>query len=293
MDIWVAKVLPLTADAPQTDAQATGHYFEDGIAQEYADRFDARLHRGLRRVHSRHSHISATPDRIIVEGPPRALRQLGLLECKTVGPLTEHHWDIERRDAEGVPPYYQIQAQQQLAVTAMPFCDIAAKFLVSRRLHVFRIEPNYEQWDAIETALTAFWQDHVIPKLKPAVDGGAGTARMLAEFFPKELAGIAPAPDDALPLVRAHHELGERIAKLARDRARVEHEICELIGDNAGLSGAWGHCTWKQQAGQVDYQAAFEDLCKRQRIAERDRQMLRDVFRGAPVRVYHQFVKGA
>ena len=47
---------------------------------------------------------------------------------------------------------------------------------------------------------------------------------------------------------------------LERERAALELDLCEVIGDGYGIEGRWGKALWYPVTGKPDYKAIAEQL---------------------------------
>lgn len=128
LDIWREKLNTAPAvDNSVGDAADWGQRLEDPIARAVSKRDLAPL--GLKvyptpglLAHPEHRWMLATLDRLVVpRGGPHTLKAVTLLEIKTTNYRNYlAYW------LDGIPPaYIQVQVQQQLAVTGLPYAYVS------------------------------------------------------------------------------------------------------------------------------------------------------------------------
>jgi predicted phage-related endonuclease len=233
---------------------------EPGIAELYRRRMDMpRLRKSVRRVDRAAKWRTATPDYQVMEsGQPRRL-----VELKWVGPGQDKHWDID--DPAGVPAGYRDQCDWQMGVSGIHEADLGAFFASQRDMHVWRFGFEQEREDALVELGKRFWFEHVVREVPPGLDFTEAAQRYLRTLHPYNLPEIVAAPLEAEALAREYAQASEdaKAADLAKRAAK--HQLCSIIGDNAGIDGPFGRVTWKlQKTGRV----------KDQKLAQAFRNML-------------------
>ena len=112
---------------PQTKAQRRGHVFEDATLTLYSDRVGGTLCKDIPMlIHPIWNFMSATPDAIWhpdkKEFPGYTILDSGSIP---VDAKTTMHWsDFGEEGTDDIPQEYVMQAQQQMAVTSAPRCDL-------------------------------------------------------------------------------------------------------------------------------------------------------------------------
>ncbi len=236
LDVYCAKTG--ITDPPEDNSFVEwGRILEQPIAEKYAKDTGARLRNYRKtRAHRNHPWILATPDRMAYMNGDR-----WLLEIKTAGYFSGRRWGSE---GDEIPEEYLVQAAWQMAVCDMGRCDVAA-LLGGNDYRVFRVDRD----KALEARLIElgreFWFDNVIADNPPEPDGSDAAKRALAVIFPNDdgeiIAGGEEAEEWAYKLQQAR---GIKETAEAAEREASSH-LKRLIGDNAGIAGAWGMATWK------------------------------------------------
>ena len=116
-------------DEAQTKAQRRGHVFEDATLTLYHDRVGGTLLKTVpMMIHPAWDFMSATPDAIWM--PDEDIRKpnlIGALKAQSipVDAKTTMHWhEFGEEGTDDIPQEYVMQAQQQMAVTGAPRCDL-------------------------------------------------------------------------------------------------------------------------------------------------------------------------
>ena len=114
---------------PQTKAQRRGHVFEDATLTLYSDRVGGTLLKTTPMlVHPTWKFMSATPDAIwmpdVLERDPNLLQVLKSQSIPVDAKTTMHWNEFGEEGTDDIPQEYVMQAQQQMAVTGAPRCDL-------------------------------------------------------------------------------------------------------------------------------------------------------------------------
>ena len=86
---------------------------------------------------------------------------VGLIECKNLNEFSEKSWDLD-----GIPRYYQVQAQLYLSVFKLPFTIFVCCF-GGNRVREFKYHSNYHSMDARNALAKKFkkWIEEETPPL--------------------------------------------------------------------------------------------------------------------------------
>lgn len=143
--------------------------------------------------------------------------------------------------ADGVPIFYQVQCQQGMAITELPWCDVSV-LIGGNDFRTYRLESDLGMQFEIEEAVLRFWQA-VTNKVPP----GPATPLIL---YPKQ--------DDSLPLVAADDALNLAAKTLLeikrRGKANLEgvdalvEQIQTAVGLAPGADGDGWYLIWKEAA---------------------------------------------
>lgn len=182
-DLWADK-MGLTAPAPPNAAMERGTYLERVAAEKYERDTGRKLKEVKRTLYYRKNKLFfGHIDRRIVGDS----RGDGPLEIKCPGLRT-----FARVKAEGLPAYYQVQAQHYMMVTGADWGSIAV--FNAERWEVFwvDIERDEELIQLIQEEGEKFWRNHVLTGIAP--DPGS--------VAPPPEADLPPIPSGAGQLVK-------------------------------------------------------------------------------------------
>lgn len=237
-DVWAEKTGRVQPE-PENDAMRRGRILEDGIAELWAATRPAdqpvRLRRAGLMKHRQHPMIMATVDRLSV-------CQLGrcLTEIKSSVDLSD--WGSD--DAPETPVEYQLQTQQQLAVTGRDHVHVVVlgpRFQVVERV----IDRDDDLIGQMIGQLVNWWANHIEADVEPEATAASvdGLARLYGDPDPGE---VVELPSDLWGARAQVRDLNRRIGELEQQRddlvARVKQHA-----RNASVIKAAGDviATWK------------------------------------------------
>lgn len=155
----------------------------------------------------------------------------GLFEAKTASDPDQ--W------TDGVPKHYQIQVQQGMAITGLPWCDVAV-LIGGNDFRVYRITSDPELQARIRLEVEPFWA---------AVETGVW------DFSPLPLEVALATADPGLPPVKADEDMLSAVLTLKEIRrqqedldaseAKVVEAIKTKIGNAPGADGDGWYIIWK------------------------------------------------
>lgn len=199
--------------------------------------------------------LFATPDQIGTVNGERML-----CEAKYVGWRVVDRWPVDE-----IPDYVLAQTTIQQRVTGIHLCDVAAWLECDDFEQPERIIPTAycsELADALIEVGREFWFEHVLKDRPPAVDASAAWGSYLAKRFPRDRGPIIEATEEADAIVARLFRAKADKARAEMAEAEAEHELKQLIGDNAGVE-RWKRwrVTWKRDArGAVSWKKVAEAL---------------------------------
>lgn len=246
-DVWAEKTGRVQPE-PENDAQLRGRVLEQAIAELWAAHRPAdnpvRLRRtGLMR-HRVYPALMATVDRLSV--------------CRAGRCVTEIKSSVGLHDWQGdeTPVEYQLQTQQQLAVTGRQHAHVVVlgpRFEVVDRL----IERDEDLIGDMIRQLCAWWQRHVIEGAEPDATAGAadGLARLYGDPDPD---AVCELPSDLWAAREQVRALTAQIAELEREREDLVVKVKQTAG-NASVIKAAGDvvATWKPSKKVAGVTAAW------------------------------------
>lgn len=270
LSIWQEKTSPEPPQEKDIGPKARwGQILEDTVAREVSKTYLAK--EGLKIAptpgllrHEEHPWLLATLDRVVV---PRAAKKdpsaVTILEIKTTG-----GWNYRTHWIDGIPPaHIQIQVQQQLAVTGLPYALVAVLVDGYDLKEPVRIERDDFVIEQMITYTGAWWNDYMVAGVMPDLTFADHSA----------LSGLYPG-DSALPAVVADEEIEKHLGEYMyhRDREK-EHktakeksafEVQTKMGDALTVQDKDGRvrATWKPTvSNNLDgpaFKKAHPDLAK-------------------------------
>lgn len=150
--------------------------------------------------------LFATPDRVCFESDYTAIP----VELKTSMEFARDKWTA------GVPLYYQVQVQQQIAVLGSPFGWLAV-FHGGREFELFRVERDDDFIDQLVCITGAWWSEHVVAKVPPE----PSTLGEIAEVYPSDPGTTVEASETAFETV-------EQRSVLLADKKAIEDQLKPL-----------------------------------------------------------------
>lgn len=237
--VWLDKTGRTPLDRPATAAMRWGLLLEDAVCKAFEEEHDTDvIWRGAWAQNVATSWLRATLDGIcVLDG------EVCVVELKTSNGR-DGAWD------QGVPDYYQVQVQHQMAVTGAQRAFVAV-LLGGSEYASYEIERDEEALAVLLPALEAFWRDHVAADRPPDVDGAIATGVALRQAFAKSEPKAVELPDQAEGLLR---ELASAKAAVKEAEARetaAQNRVMALLGDaELGTLGGYVVVTWKSQVSR-------------------------------------------
>jgi len=173
--VWASKVTE-QPDLEVTDAMEFGKRAEPMLAEWFHDRTGLHvLGEQTWCTHPTMSHRRCTVDGFVAESANTALDDvLGVAEWKTTSDPADE-W------AEHVPDHYATQATWSMAVTDLPRVWFGVLHLAYGRptFRVYEFARDLDDERFVLDACDAWWVEHVVANVAPAVDGHEATTRAL------------------------------------------------------------------------------------------------------------------
>jgi len=261
LKVWKGKVEEPT-DEPEGENVAieAGDFLEDGAARWYAAREGIRLSaRGKTERHPLLPWMLATPDRYVVTNGGKNQKRIRVVQVKV--PQSDDGYGEEGTD--DVPVHYICQVQWEMEVTGIPEADLVVLPLKRGTYpRVYRIKRDEELIRLLVKVGERFWQDYVLAKTEPPVDGSATwTEHIKAKFPGSNGVTIEANADDEL---KAQNWRVLRAQRLAIVKAETEayNQVIARIAGNEGMRLKNGDLlSFKQNAsGGTSHKAVAEAL---------------------------------
>lgn len=269
IDVWLRKTGQAQGIEDAGPAEV-GSILEPAILELYTRRTGHACTRPVETYrHPEHEWVLASPDAIADAGH--------LVEIKTVGVRMLHAWD------EGPPDYVVAQTTQQMAVLDRERCDVA--MLCGTDLQLYELRFDAGLWGDLYEIAAEFWQ-HVQDGTPPPPAVNESRREYLAKKFRGGRPDVIQVDDPhVVGLVMQYRAARDVLSRAEAALEVVEGEIKEIIGDCAGIAGAWGRASWATQQGAPSYKAIAEALAPMGVIPP----ALLDQYRGKPYRKFQVY----
>jgi predicted phage-related endonuclease len=147
------------------------------------------------------------------------------------------------------PPNYYVQCMHYMAVTGAERWYLAV-LVLNKAFHVFTIERDEAEVQALIAAEKDFWENHVLKQIPPAPDGSESTSELLKQMFPEAREREEVALYGHEEKIQQYLELDARVKELTQERDAIKQEL-QLALANAEIGRAQGYIVeWKNQVRQ-------------------------------------------
>lgn len=242
LELWMVKTgrdknLPQVDPNDMDSPMYWGTLLEPMVAEAYSRKTGNKL----RRVNAVLQHpdpdkhwMLANLDYTVVSNS-----DVQILECKTAGKYGAKLWE------DGVPLYYQIQVQHQLAVTGKQSADICV-LICGQELQVHRIERDEAAIANLIELERSFW--HCVENdIPPSVDGSESSQRALLALNPQDAGTVLDFTTDG-ELKQCFDELiqvRDALSDLTKQEDVLKQTIQQAMGDASQALFPAGSVTWK------------------------------------------------
>ena len=170
--VWAEK----TGQVPEFEGNIStrvGTYLEDLVAKLFMEETGKQVQRlNFTLVNEKYPWACANIDREVIG-------EDAVLEIKT----TTSFGAIKQFRSGEYPEQWYGQMVHYLAVTGAKKAYLAA-LENNRNLRIFELERDEDEIKALMDAEKAFWEDYVLPKKTPPVDGHSATGEAIKQLFP-------------------------------------------------------------------------------------------------------------
>lgn len=235
-DVYSVK-LGLRPDLIPTEEMEWGHILEPVVARIGAKRFGMKVHRSGELLQStRWPWMLCTPDYFADED---------LVQIKTANVFAK---DFGEEGTDEVPVDYLLQEYQEMAVTGAPRAHLWALF-GGQHLKRFLIERDDEKIADLAEAERILWEEHIVPRIPPQMDGSEGAAAYLAERFKNPSGATIDATEAVKADAFAYLGINEDLKALEAEKARLANLLKAALGEATVAVGGDVKVTWTPQAG--------------------------------------------
>ncbi|PRR70885.1 YqaJ viral recombinase family protein [Clostridium thermopalmarium] len=257
--VYLDKTEPITEVNEQSEAAYWGNTLEDMVAKEFAKRAGKKVRRRNQLLqHEQYPFMTANLDREIVG-------EKAFLECKTVNAFGAKEWE-----GDDIPASYLVQVMHYMAVTGDSHCYIAC--LIGGQRFIWKeVQRDEELISMIIQAEKDFWENHVLKKIPPVLDGSSAAEKYLNERYSN------PTPYSEINLkseykdmINEYLQLKENMKALETRLKEIENNIKNELADNEkGYAGNYEVNWMPVTSSRVDskllkskYPDIYKDVCK-------------------------------
>ena len=237
-DVYADK-LGLKPEIPDNEAMRQGRDLEDYVAQRFMEATGKKVRRRNAILqHPEHTFMTANVDRWVVG-------ENAGLECKTTSVLNRAKFNQGE-----FPPNYYVQCVHYMAVTGAERWYLAV-LVLNNAFHVFTIERDDAEIQALIEAEKDFWENHILKQIPPAPDGSEATTEVIKQLFPEAKERKEAALFGYEQKIEQYLVLDEQVKELTKQRDALKQEIQLTLAD-AEIGRARGYIVeWKNQTRQT------------------------------------------
>lgn len=211
-DVYAEK-LGIKEEQPDNEALRQGRDLEDYVAFRFSEATGKKVRRRNAILqHPDYPWMLANIDRMVVG------EEAGL-ECKTTSVLNKSRFKLGE-----YPDNYYVQCMHYMAVTGYKKWYLAV-LVLNKSFHVFEIERDEEEIEALIQAEKYFWEEHVLKRIPPTFDGSHAASECLKTMYPvaneKEVKPLFGMEDK----LAEYLELDGQIKELKKRQEKLKQEI--------------------------------------------------------------------
>jgi|TARA_Y100000310_G_scaffold10507_1_gene11188 predicted phage-related endonuclease len=168
-----------------------------------------------------------------------------------------------------VPDRIAVQCQMHCEANNKDSCRVIAFFGV-KRPQIYTVYRDAEMWALIHEKCKQFWQNHVVPKEMPPVDGSEICAGLLSRIAQSDdLVVVGGEKDQAKD--RRYLEINEAIEALTAEKTELGNWFRERIGSSVAIEGETFRYSHKANRPKVvvNYQAIVRELAPAPEMIEK------------------------
>ena len=236
-DVYADK-LGLRPEIPDNEAMRQGRDLEQYVAERFMEATGKKVRRRNAMLqHTEYPFMIADIDRWVVG-------ENAGLECKTTSVLNRAKFSQGE-----FPPNYYVQCMHYMAVTGAERWYLAV-LVLNNAFHVFTIERDEAEIQALIAAEKDFWENHVLKKIPPTPDGSEATSEVIKQLFPEAREREEVALYGHEEKIQQYLELDARVKELTQERDAIKQELQLALAD-AEIGRAQGYVVeWKNQVRQ-------------------------------------------
>jgi putative phage-type endonuclease len=161
------------------------------------------------------------------------VRGRGILEIKTASEYLKAQWDNGN-----IPDYYYVQLQWYFFVTGLEW-GYFATLIGGNKYREYEVYRDDELIEQLVRLANVFWDQHVMPRQAPALDGSDACSNLLNQLYPKaDQATMIELDIDKL--IENYFSKKNLIKELEDEQNEMVNQIKGLMGENeAAKSGSY------------------------------------------------------
>lgn len=226
-----------------------GNILEDIVAQEFEKKTGKKVEKVVQQLsHPDYPFLIANIDRKVVG-------EDAVLECKTTSAWNEKYWE-----EEDVPIEYLIQTMHYMAVNNYKKGYLAV--LVGGNKFIWKeIHRNEELIKKIVDREVHFWNEFVLKKVPPAIDGSEASAKIIKALYPfADDTEVVNLSDDFNSLLDERDKIKGELDTLEDRKKEIENKIkFELGNAGIGLTSKYQVTFKNQVSGRLNGKALEKD----------------------------------
>ena len=249
-DVYADK-LGLKSEQPDNESMRQGRDLEQYVAERFMEATCKKVRRKNAMLqHPDHSFMIADIDRWVVG-------ENAGLECKTTSVLNRTKFSQGE-----FPPNYYVQCMHYMAVTGAERWYLAV-LVLNKAFHVFTIERDESEIQALIAAEKDFWENHVMKQIPPAPDGSEATSEIIKQLYPEAKRQDQVALFGQEEKIEQYLSLNAKLKELERERDKLKQELQLAMGD-AEIGQAQGYVIkWENRVRQtLDTQRLKKELAE-------------------------------
>lgn len=237
MKVYLDKIGELEP-IEDNEAMYWGRIMEDVIAKDFQARNETMKVNRVNAIlkHPEYEWALGNIDRLITNENG----EKGILEIKTVSEYIKNSWE-----GEEVPPQYMVQLQWYMFVAGVKFGYFAALIGGNKYIQKY-VERDEELIEMLKNIAHDFWNNNVLTKTPPLVDGSEASTDLLKSLYPDSKPGTEMVlPEEAAELIEQREELKGQAKELEVQISECENKLKDLLKENeVGICGD-RKVTWK------------------------------------------------
>ncbi|WP_368490817.1 YqaJ viral recombinase family protein [Clostridium sp. BJN0013] len=219
-DVYIDKTQDIVEPNEQSEAAYWGIVLEPMVAKRFSKETGKKVRKRNAILQSiKYPFMTANLDREIVG-------EKSLLECKTTNAYLAKGWESEE-----IPVSYLAQVMHYLAVTGDEKAYIAV--LIGGQKFIYKeVQRDEELINIIVAKEKDFWENNVLKRVPPKLDGSDAAERYLKERFKDSVPGtVVNLKSEYKDKIRDYLELKNTIKTLELQAKEIENNIKLELGE--------------------------------------------------------------